>query len=200
MPEVWDESIAQLSYEKMLSIAFGFAFPDTKKVDNAKQQVKTTYVDDDGDTITFTSNKELGEAFEQVLKKLPLHKPFVITVTIPRNEPFKVKAAPGMPKRIRLRKMEPSKKVFAMSMDKSPVRGCKSKPNLKATPLLEKDVFIHARHTCDGCSKSPIIGTRYHAKKIKDFDLCGKCFEAYEGDKADFEPDIQGKFVFALVV
>ena len=27
---------------------------------------------------------------------------------------------------------------------------------------------------------------------------CEKCFEAYEGDKADFEPDIQGKFVFAV--
>ena len=57
---------------------------------------------------------------------------------------------------------------------------------------FDKEFFIHARHTCDGCSKSPIVGTRYHATKIPDFDLCGTCFENYQGEDLDFKPEIQG--------
>lgn len=34
--------------------------------------------------------------------------------------------------------------------------------------------FVHSRHTCDGCS-NPIIGYRYHATNIPDFDLCLPC-------------------------
>eukprot|EP00956_Cyclotella_meneghiniana_P011356 scaffold15942_cov78-Cyclotella_meneghiniana.AAC.19 len=49
--------------------------------------------------------------------------------------------------------------------------------------------FIHARHTCDGCSSTPIIGTRYRATKIPDFDLCQKCFTSYEGEDLDFKPE-----------
>jgi len=35
--------------------------------------------------------------------------------------------------------------------------------------------FMHRRHTCDGCGQSPIIGCRYHATNIPDFDLCESC-------------------------
>eukprot|EP00586_Coscinodiscus_wailesii_P018021 CAMPEP_0172519932 /NCGR_PEP_ID=MMETSP1066-20121228/291705_1 /TAXON_ID=671091 /ORGANISM="Coscinodiscus wailesii, Strain CCMP2513" /LENGTH=746 /DNA_ID=CAMNT_0013302607 /DNA_START=143 /DNA_END=2380 /DNA_ORIENTATION=+ len=42
--------------------------------------------------------------------------------------------------------------------------------------------FIHARHTCDGCIKAPIVGLRYHAIDIPDYDLCEKCYEKYDGD------------------
>jgi hypothetical protein len=42
--------------------------------------------------------------------------------------------------------------------------------------------FIHARHTCDGCIKAPIVGIRYHAIDIPDYDLCEKCYEKYDGD------------------
>jgi len=35
--------------------------------------------------------------------------------------------------------------------------------------------FVHARHTCDGCGKSPIVGQRYHSTNIPDFDLCLDC-------------------------
>lgn len=55
--------------------------------------------------------------------------------------------------------------------------------------------FIHARHTCDGCSKTPIIGTRYTATKIPDFDLCEACFKSYEGEDLDFRPETLGKLL-----
>ena len=39
----------------------------------------------------------------------------------------------------------------------------------------------------NGCNKTPIVGDRYRAKNIADFDLCVACMNKYEGDKADFE-------------
>jgi hypothetical protein len=57
---------------------------------------------------------------------------------------------------------------------------------------FDSTFFIHARHTCDGCSKTPIIGTRYHAQKIPDFDLCASCFSKYEGEDLDFKPEALG--------
>ena len=58
--------------------------------------------------------------------------------------------------------------------------------------------FVHARHTCDGCSSTPIIGTRYRATKIPDFDLCQKCFTSYEGEDLDFKPETLGKQLASL--
>lgn len=170
-----------------MSLAASFALPKNE-VDDAglaafMAKAKATYIDQDGDEITMTSNDELDDAFVQVLERA---KPFVITVSIPQVEAGKVSVATvgkvkGMPKRIQVRKIEPSKKVFALSMDKTLLVG--SKPS---------NSFIHARHTCDGCQKTPIIGTRYHATKIPNFDLCMTCFEKYEGDDLDFKPEIQG--------
>lgn len=185
-----------------MAIASSFAFPENE-VDDAGldafiAKAKATYIDEDGDVITMTSNKELEDAFLQVIKKFPpVHKPFVITVTVPKDKPGKVCVvadgkASGMPKRIQLRKVEP-KKAFSVSVGK-PMAGCNSKTTLRVTTQkFEKDFFIHARHTCDGCSKSPIIGTRYKATKIPDFDLCVNCFEKYEGEDLDFKPEIQGE-------
>lgn len=61
--------------------------------------------------------------------------------------------------------------------------------------------FIHGRHTCDGCSVTPIIGKRYHATNNfcnNNFDLCEKCWANYTeaATEADiqFEPIELGKF------
>merc|ERR1719432_611859 len=96
--------------------------------------------------------------------------------------------AAGMAKRTQQRKVQPR----AAKLPKT-IEG-KSQTTLRVTPeKFEKDFFIHARHTCDGCSKSPIIGTRYHATKIPDFDLCRACFEKYEGEGLDFKPEINDR-------
>mmetsp|Transcript_16848 Transcript_16848/g.30588 ORF Transcript_16848/g.30588 Transcript_16848/m.30588 type:complete len:656 (-) Transcript_16848:108-2075(-) len=191
----------------MMSIASSYAFPENKVDDAVRDafiaKAGATYIDGDGDKITMTSNRELEDSFLQVLKKFPLHKPFRITVTVPKDEPSNVRVmaagkATGMTKRIQFRKIEPKKKAFSLSMEKeksmakSPiVMEGKSKTTLRVTPQkFEKDFFVHARHTCDGCSKSPIIGTRHHATKIPDFDLCGVCFEKYEGEDLDFKTEI----------
>jgi hypothetical protein len=47
--------------------------------------------------------------------------------------------------------------------------------------------FIHGRHTCDGCLCTPIIGTRYHATNLPDYDLCATCRGNYKGTEIHFE-------------
>ena len=153
-------------------------------------KAKATYVDEDGEVITMSSNLELKDAFFQVLKTYPSQKkPFVVLVATPRKEkkPAKIVSSTkaSMPKRIQVRKVQPNKKLFAVSSDKATPVGC----NLKTDNVA----FLHARHTCDGCSKTPIVGDRYRAKNIADFDLCGACMNKYEGDKADFEIEVSDR-------
>lgn len=191
--DVWDSSLSSLSFGKMMSVASNFT--GAKDKDDFISKAKATYIDEDGDEIRMTSDKELEDAFLQVLKKFPIHKPFVITVGVPQDKPDNVYAASGraagMPKRIQLRKVEPSKKPLFTVSNQAMMGAGKSKTTLRVTPqTFEKDFFVHARHTCDGCQRTPIIGTRYHAMNIPDFDLCANCFEKYEGEKSDFQPEI----------
>eukprot|EP00565_Helicotheca_tamesis_P006284 CAMPEP_0185726104 /NCGR_PEP_ID=MMETSP1171-20130828/2179_1 /TAXON_ID=374046 /ORGANISM="Helicotheca tamensis, Strain CCMP826" /LENGTH=896 /DNA_ID=CAMNT_0028394385 /DNA_START=17 /DNA_END=2707 /DNA_ORIENTATION=+ len=53
----------------------------------------------------------------------------------------------------------------------------------------EEQPFVHGRHTCDGCLATPIIGTRYHAKNLPDYDLCANCFQNYKGTDIQFQPE-----------
>jgi hypothetical protein len=57
-------------------------------------------------------------------------------------------------------------------------------------PAVKEEVsrpFIHGRHTCDRCLCTPIIGDRFHATNLPDYDLCGKCMEGYKGEEIQFE-------------
>lgn len=42
---------------------------------------------------------------------------------------------------------------------------------------------VHRSHSCDGCNISPIIGKRFKATDTANFDLCSKCFAAYDGEE-----------------
>jgi len=53
--------------------------------------------------------------------------------------------------------------------------------------------FVHARHTCDGCRKTPIIGIRYHAQNILDYDLCSDCMADFKGTEIVFKPEQLGR-------
>ena len=64
------------------------------------------------------------------------------------------------------------------------------KPSVNAH--FGNEYFVHARHACNGCTVTPIIGTRYHSTKLPNFDLCETCFTKYEGDTLDFTPEFQG--------
>jgi hypothetical protein len=70
---------------------------------------------------------------------------------------------------------------------------CGGARDLLAEKSPTHPLFIHARHTCDGCSKTPIIGTRYHATKKADYDLCGACHKVYKGEDLGFVPEALGE-------
>jgi hypothetical protein len=47
--------------------------------------------------------------------------------------------------------------------------------------------FIHGRQTCDECRTTPIIGTRYAATNLPDYDLCSRCKNNYKGSEIIFQ-------------
>ena len=51
---------------------------------------------------------------------------------------------------------------------------------------------VHACVVCDGCQASPIIGRRFKCSDTANYDLCSKCFAAYDGDDL-FEETFLGK-------
>lgn len=71
------------------------------------------------------------------------------------------------------------------------VRTCSTKSSQQKPTLITLDPnFIHARHTCDQCGISPIVGYRYHALNKLDFDFCQNCFDSHDTSAAgvEFEP------------
>lgn len=213
--EIWDQWTLNFSVSKLLALAVGFIDDAAAQRDALIAKAKVTYLDEDGDEVYISSDEEVKDAFLQVLALLPIRKPFLVSVTFPKTvkvvenaeNKTTTTAVGGMPRRIQVRKVEPAKKTFSASNieeQSPPVLRCIKKLNhalLRITPQsFENKFFVHARHTCDGCLKSPIIGTRYHATKIPDFDLCESCIKKYEGDDLDFVPEIQGKLVYSCSV
>ncbi len=69
--------------------------------------------------------------------------------------------------------------------------------SVKEAVIMEVEVQtngfkVHASHTCDGCNVSPIVGKRFKSSDTANFDLCSKCFAAYDGDDL-FEETLLGK-------
>jgi ribosomal protein L31 len=46
--------------------------------------------------------------------------------------------------------------------------------------------YVHRRHTCDSCLMNPIVGARYHAVNMIDYDLCENCYPNYSGKETAF--------------
>ena len=45
----------------------------------------------------------------------------------------------------------------------------------------------------DNCLVTPIVGKRYHASNLPDYDLCSDCFKNYAGTNVVFESVELGK-------
>ena len=201
--DVWGED--ELSYTKLIAVASNFA--SIQDVDNTK--AKVTYLDGDGDKITISSDMEFTDSFRQTIKP---RKPFRVTVLF--HAVNGAKAPPVIvtaknPKRlIRIERQIARKsnelealKVKAKLASARPVaRGDQKPMGWLNAEKFDSSFFIHARHTCDGCSKTPIIGTRYRATHIPDFDLCSNCYEKYEGEKTDFKPEALGMYICYLAI
>merc|ERR1712232_1005664 len=51
----------------------------------------------------------------------------------------------------------------------------------------DEEPFIHGGHTCDSCLATPIVGKRFHATNLPNFDLCEKCKNNYKDEDIKFE-------------
>ena len=214
-----------------MSLKFVLAEMDGDEVENKKlmssKKIKVTYIDEDGDAVNITSDRELMDAFIQAVKKQPI-RPFRITMSYGDQDQNTIGADPSStpPKRNRpniapiIGYARPNRggrcgrrlAIAAIANKEESMAlmsACKvNKENGQAIDdsdakgiLVPDSVFIHARHTCDVCHKTPIIGNRFHATKIADFDLCEGCFKEYEGDDFGFVPERLGKrilFVYAF--
>lgn len=60
-------------------------------------------------------------------------------------------------------------------------------PTAECAPEEPEQRFIHGRHTCDGCLTTPIVGKRFHAVNMQDYDLCANCKDDYRGNEIRFE-------------
>lgn len=87
--KIWDKSRSNFSIEKLLALVAGFA-----NLENSNQLVqggtfvakaKTTYIDEDGDEVTISSDDELKDSFLQVLASLPSQKLLCIKVTVVKD-------------------------------------------------------------------------------------------------------------------
>ena len=63
----------------------------------------------------------------------------------------------------------------------------------QATPTAPPTPFIHGRHTCDSCLTTPIVGKRFHATNLADYDLCENCHATYTGTEIQFEEAVQDR-------
>lgn len=247
LSKLWNES--SVSYQRLVD----FVLEICKCGDDATV-VAVTYVDEDGDDITVSTDEELTEAFRQFVNKDP---PVLRATAIVENKK-EVKQSPSKTESenkieesvLKLQKditeirnqAKTKEEKFAMAhvtnvmdsilavvsqnldalgktMEQATGKNRQASANLPgkkqqsfagkkktAQPLrksrapmadkekssseqTKKDVpFIHGRHTCDGCLVTPIIGIRYHATNIPDYDLCSKCLPQYKGKDIDFAP------------
>ena len=86
----------------------------------------------------------------------------------------------------------------ASSAERSAPKGtCAKSKDIPSGPT-DKLPFIHGRHTCDGCLTTPILGKRFHAVNLEDYDLCATCHDNYKGNEISFEETQLGKCFFPL--
>jgi hypothetical protein len=246
---------SSVSYHRLKLRAISYAFPRSKGAMYKKFDVVTTYVDEDGDVITISTDEEFAEACAQFVNEKPpvLRVNAVVTrkgksddektderpeprvpVTdqtfsessshheSPRRSPVGIEqlqtvletvvaglASSVVALQSHLAKNGAGTTTPASTGDAAAAGataeverqnvaerlmkevagkiGMKDSMNTDTGAKPEEHPFIHGRHTCDGCLQTPIVGTRYKASNLPDYDLCSNCHSNYKGAYIQFE-------------
>ena len=216
--KLWNEEKDAVSFDRLVDLALHFSNRERNEA-----EVVITYVDEDGDVITISSDEELEDALLQFLNKSPpvVHATAKFKKLTEEKLNVGVEADNTMSARPtdsnREKILQLKKKLLERKAVKKFQSGEKAtqttEPKKRDThtqvvdvPAPKKPVatqentmdeslecfdkhFIHGRHTCDGCYVSPILGIRYHATNLPDYDLCQGCFKKYKGDEIIFQPE-----------
>jgi len=131
---------------------------EQKTVNLDEWKITTTYDDSDGDRITFSSDVEFIEALTDMRSNETVFRVRAeVTKKSNHEEGWKVKQ---------------SRSVLSDAARSNCNQNAFADENKNLDPC-----FIHVRHTCDNCDKSPIVGIRYHACNLPNYDLCKECIE-----------------------
>eukprot|EP00519_Triparma_laevis_P014129 CAMPEP_0182494320 /NCGR_PEP_ID=MMETSP1321-20130603/3196_1 /TAXON_ID=91990 /ORGANISM="Bolidomonas sp., Strain RCC1657" /LENGTH=213 /DNA_ID=CAMNT_0024697367 /DNA_START=239 /DNA_END=882 /DNA_ORIENTATION=- len=136
------------------------------------KNIQLSYEDEDGDRISI-----LDESDYQIMKSETSGKAKV-KLFVDVKEPSPPPAPPPPPPAPHA---PPSPNLTTIVVDvvdnlkdqsKTPSRTSAPTPPAPAATAPP----VHHRFTCDGCSTSPIIGSRYHCLDLPDYDLCQSCY------------------------
>lgn len=239
---LWQGKSESVSYDKLVGLALEYSFPEDAPHDQSKYEVCVTYLDEDGDSITISSDVELSEAFSQFIDDTPpvLRASAKVKRAVTDEDPTETKSSckedpkitpgdehTGRPYQTTSGEANeinesPPLEIIAKSLSSLVASAVSFRPNpnpntdkhvassdaadssseRKITEEAEKFVrevidniklstsnnnvssgpteseqFLHGRHTCDGCKQKPIVGLRYHALNKHDFDLCESCYQ-----------------------
>lgn len=216
--KLWNEEKDAVSFDRLVDLALHFSNRERNEA-----EAVITYIDEDGDVITISSDEELEDALLQFLNKSP---PVVhatakfkkvteekLNVRVETDNTMSARPTESNREKILQLKRELMEKKAKKSLQSGEKATQTTEPQKRDThtqvvdvPAPKKPVatqektmdeslecfdkhFIHGRHTCDGCYVSPILGLRYHATNLPDYDLCQGCFKKYKGDEIIFQPE-----------
>jgi len=162
--------------------------------------VNITYFDEDGDEITISSDIELVEALENLIRIEGQPKTRVLRAmaVVKRKGGEEVLAEVlNVPpfKNIRMARMKRRAAQMAKA-DMNKTGRQKGHPDAPKNNLIksgeisylqnkcgqEFNDFVHLRHTCDGCGVSPIVGFRFKVMNHVNFDYCQNCKNKYDAE------------------
>eukprot|EP00559_Dactyliosolen_fragilissimus_P000459 CAMPEP_0184859996 /NCGR_PEP_ID=MMETSP0580-20130426/4954_1 /TAXON_ID=1118495 /ORGANISM="Dactyliosolen fragilissimus" /LENGTH=655 /DNA_ID=CAMNT_0027356923 /DNA_START=37 /DNA_END=2004 /DNA_ORIENTATION=+ len=213
LSKLWDSSANNVSYERLVELAIKFN-STINNVRNSDCNVTITYFDEDGDLITISSDEELCDAFQQfvgesppvlraeaIVKQVDEHEGVDMNRKVSKNSKSQSKYNGKLTNGAKTCKEEsvlkPVTEELVQGQEAEKVSKKQNEEEKNVTEVIPKKRevpegfladFIHGRHTCDGCLVTPIVGIRYHAKNLPDYDLCENCVDKYKGKDIIFKP------------
>jgi len=141
-----------------------------KSLFSLNEEFTLKYVDEDGDTITVSTDGEILEAFRYL--KDPILR-FTVEEKISKDEKKTTNDSKVKEIDINLGELSPliSQLIESFcSPDGLQRKGCPFRRSSR-----KDSCDIHHRVVCDGCDTSPIKGIRWKCTVCPDYDLCEQC-------------------------